>query len=340
MIEQNPRYIDKLHQQKINVLGSIFPYNVSLLPLHFKNFKMSTKQKQFLSSKLKSISNVSTVLGDNYAEAIDTIIEYLISFDSQCNGTGSNDMAAYLKELFGSDSSRVIDQIMDSYKWELCSSTVSNQKENTKGKSKNLNPAAEKKTNQSKTTNLSSSHTPNKPGKSTGNNTRDNTIESIMAIGTHRHKESNKASELTLSKSLNQAVDKKKTTLTSHQTKKQSADLIIFANGSIISQKKKRRCGCMATRHPMIASCINCGRITCEMETSIEDVGACLFCGAFLQLTISSDDAVALNLNDKTVAAYRQKDKLLQFDKENAKRTQVHDAQVRTTYNFSSFSEL
>lgn len=86
-------------------------------------------------------------------------------------------------------------------------------------------------------------------------------------------------------------------------------------------------CGCFATHHEFYTSCLYCGRIHCNLEGP----GECIYCGADLVPPLSADIACeVLNAaNDVVVfSAYQQKDKLLTFDKEHAKRTQVHDAQV------------
>jgi hypothetical protein len=94
------------------------------------------------------------------------------------------------------------------------------------------------------------------------------------------------------------------------------------------SDTKRQICGCFATHHEYCTSCMSCGRIHC----SIEGFGACLFCGSDLFPPLSAEivcDALGYQENNEIVrGAYLQKDKLLQFDKEHAKRTQVHDAQV------------
>lgn len=44
-------------------------------------------------------------------------------------------------------------------------------------------------------------------------------------------------------------------------------------------------------------------------------------------MPISAEMATAMRFDADTIRAYAQKDKLLMFDREHAKRTQVHDAQ-------------
>jgi len=54
----------------------------------------------------------------------------------------------------------------------------------------------------------------------------------------------------------------------------------------------------------------------------------CGFCGSALKLPMTADMAALAKLDALTVKAYAQKDKLLLFDREHAKRTHVHDAQA------------
>lgn len=56
--------------------------------------------------------------------------------------------------------------------------------------------------------------------------------------------------------------------------------------GSTASDREKRKCNCMATRHPLLdmaPNCLDCGKIICVKE----GLGPCTFCGAQL---MSSDD--------------------------------------------------
>jgi hypothetical protein len=90
-------------------------------------------------------------------------------------------------------------------------------------------------------------------------------------------------------------------------------------------QQQEFRCGCFATRHRFIASCIGCGRISCEKE----GFGLCLHCSIPILAPISAEELGARGVTNVLVLnAYKHKDKLLVFDKENTKRTQVYDAQV------------
>ena len=88
--------------------------------------------------------------------------------------------------------------------------------------------------------------------------------------------------------------------------------------------KDRTRCGCQSTVHAFLSSCFLCGRIICEVEGPFN----CFNCNAAFVPTITGDEAEAAGYGQDTVHAYRQKDKLMVFDKEHAKRTKVFDAQA------------
>lgn len=84
------------------------------------------------------------------------------------------------------------------------------------------------------------------------------------------------------------------------------------------------KCNCMASRHKFNTSCKGCGWIACVNHQHSK----CNFCDEVLQPTMNSEEAILLGYDEATVKAYKMLDKLLQFDKENAQRTHVHDAQA------------
>ena len=90
------------------------------------------------------------------------------------------------------------------------------------------------------------------------------------------------------------------------------------------SLENRKKCGCQSTVHPFLSSCYLCGRIICEVEGPFN----CYNCNAAFVPTINGDEAEAAGYGQDTVDAYRQKDKLMIYDKEHAKRTKVYDAQA------------
>lgn len=84
----------------------------------------------------------------------------------------------------------------------------------------------------------------------------------------------------------------------------------------------------MAKRHNFFTSCINCGFIVCDQDEEITSSLQCPYCNAALLLPMNADEAQLIGENESVVEAYRLKDKLLIFDKENTKRTHVFDAQA------------
>lgn len=148
--------------------------------------------------------------------------------------------------------------------------------------------------------------------------------------------------------------------------------LEIQTNPTLSTQdSSKRKCNCMATRHPLLEAapnCLNCGKIICIKE----GIGPCTFCNTPLlnaseiqsmvrilrdergkekmaannatqkradvamaprpfstpkaTTPMSSNPASDVDSeNEKLVKAKQHRDKLLAFQAQNAKRTQVHD---------------
>lgn len=143
--------------------------------------------------------------------------------------------------------------------------------------------------------------------------------------------------------------------------------LEIQTNPSLSAQDStKRKCNCMATRHPLLdaaPNCLNCGKIICVKE----GLGPCTFCKTPL---LSADETQSMirilreergkekmaannagqkraevahaprpfstpkttapisdadSENERLAKAKQHRDKLLAFQAQNAKRTQVHD---------------
>lgn len=148
--------------------------------------------------------------------------------------------------------------------------------------------------------------------------------------------------------------------------------LEIQTNPTLASQdNKKRKCNCMATRHPLLdaaPNCLNCGKVICVKE----GIGPCTFCNSPLlsaeeiqtMVRVLRDErgkekmaannasqkradvslaprpfstprsTTPLSSNptsdvesesEKLAKAKQHRDKLLAFQAQNAKRTQVHD---------------
>ena len=84
-----------------------------------------------------------------------------------------------------------------------------------------------------------------------------------------------------------------------------------------------------------VGSCIGCGKIYGSAEGHILDSGRCLFCKerkvfpSLRQSELSQKSLGGIKENQiaGVMRAYEVKDRLLQFDSENATRTHVHDAQ-------------
>uniref|UniRef100_A0AAQ6IIM6 Activating signal cointegrator 1 n=1 Tax=Anabas testudineus TaxID=64144 RepID=A0AAQ6IIM6_ANATE len=109
----------------------------------------------------------------------------------------------------------------------------------------------------------------------------------------------------------------------------------------------RQACECLAQKHRLINNCISCGRIVCEQEGS----GPCLFCGNLVctreeQEILQRDSNKSQKLRKKLMGdcgerdylphqeakmktglekAVQHKDKLLEYDRNSVRRTQVLD---------------
>lgn len=83
--------------------------------------------------------------------------------------------------------------------------------------------------------------------------------------------------------------------------------------------KAKIICGCFGTIHKPLTNCLHCGRISCEKE----GYDYCPFCSFLIEkVKIVSIPGEEFN------KAVMHKERLLQFDRENASRTVVYDDQA------------
>ena len=99
--------------------------------------------------------------------------------------------------------------------------------------------------------------------------------------------------------------------------------------------KQRQPCNCQSSRHPLINNCLSCGKIICAQEGS----GPCLFCG---NLVVTNEEQVILDKKNKKSdhlykrlvgdesrtqyqAAIDNKNRLLEYQANSAKRTQIID---------------
>nr|XP_061830899.1 activating signal cointegrator 1-like [Nerophis lumbriciformis] len=133
---------------------------------------------------------------------------------------------------------------------------------------------------------------------------------------------------------------KKKSKFTSLYGKEGQDKLTVILPG-------RHSCECLAQKHRLINNCISCGRIVCEQEGS----GPCLFCGSLVctkeeQEILLRDSNKSQKLRKKLMGdcserdylapqeakvkaglekAVQHKEKLLEYDRNSVKRTQVLD---------------
>ena len=75
----------------------------------------------------------------------------------------------------------------------------------------------------------------------------------------------------------------------------------------------------------MAGSCVFCGRVVCDAEATASSsgptvLGACPTCGNAVVPPLTTDQIISLGGDAATIGAYQQKDKLMTFDREHAKR--------------------
>lgn len=116
--------------------------------------------------------------------------------------------------------------------------------------------------------------------------------------------------------------------------KKKTKYVNMLSQGDVLL-KGRHKCDCEAKRHSLVNNCLNCGRIICKQE----NVGPCLFCGELVcypdqQAILQTNTKQAESLYNKLMEqkpskslenSLKQRDKLLEFDRNSARRTKVID---------------
>jgi len=129
-----------------------------------------------------------------------------------------------------------------------------------------------------------------------GNNNNDEKDEQSTLYSSHGSIKNNQASNLTV-------TDPSKY----HQQQQPIIDKYQPTSG-----KAKLVCGCFGKKHKPLTNCLYCGRISCELE----GYHYCPFCTYMVEPGIEGDDKASI-----------QKNRLLRFDREFARRTQIIDDQ-------------
>ena len=87
----------------------------------------------------------------------------------------------------------------------------------------------------------------------------------------------------------------------------------------------REQCSCVAKvdlgGHPLIGNCLECGRVIC----AVEDYGSCLFCAASAESVHWLDAGGSGGRDGESDEAVAQKDRLIQYDREGARRTKIYD---------------
>ncbi|XP_050431923.1 activating signal cointegrator 1 isoform X2 [Adelges cooleyi] len=144
-------------------------------------------------------------------------------------------------------------------------------------------------------------------------------------------------------KNQDQTKDAEKNPQKSEPKSKNKKYVNIFSDEGINQQeiflKGRHKCDCQASKHGLINNCLSCGRIVCKQEGS----GPCVVCG---ELVCSNDEKLLLNCNNNKskelynqlieltvqaksdIKALEHRNKLLEYDRTSAKRTNVIDDQM------------
>ncbi|CUV05295.1 unnamed protein product [Cryptosporidium hominis] len=106
------------------------------------------------------------------------------------------------------------------------------------------------------------------------------------------------------------------------------SDSNIGADSSVLVE-----CGCYAKLHAIYITCIQCGRISCELEKDIIELNnECIFCKSKLVKGDSGDFISEGNNEDEEIAHYFQalerRDRLLEYAKNSTSRTRVIDEET------------
>ncbi|XP_032670487.1 activating signal cointegrator 1 [Odontomachus brunneus] len=118
--------------------------------------------------------------------------------------------------------------------------------------------------------------------------------------------------------------------------KKKTKFVNLYTEGAVLL-KGRHKCNCEARRHDLVNNCFECGRIVCAQEGS----GPCFFCGELVcspnqQAILQSKSKQANILKNKLMEqkptknlddSLKQRDKLLEYDRNSARRTKVIDDQ-------------
>ncbi|XP_020278553.1 activating signal cointegrator 1 [Pseudomyrmex gracilis] len=117
------------------------------------------------------------------------------------------------------------------------------------------------------------------------------------------------------------------------KVEKKKPKFVNVSQGNVLL-KGRHKCNCEAKEHQLVNNCLNCGRIVCQQEGA----GPCYFCNelvctpeeqAILQSNSKKADRLFKKLMEKKPKGYeeslKQRDKLLEFDRNSARRTKVID---------------
>lgn len=107
-------------------------------------------------------------------------------------------------------------------------------------------------------------------------------------------------------------------------------------NSKSKSHELPKPCYCLAIKHDYVTNCTHCGYILCQIDkdnqtivinSDNEETYTCPKCQKLCMKPLSYEEAKEKGYDESTLRSYKQKDTLLLYDREHAKRTVVRDAQ-------------
>mmetsp|Transcript_6061 Transcript_6061/g.12468 ORF Transcript_6061/g.12468 Transcript_6061/m.12468 type:complete len:306 (-) Transcript_6061:179-1096(-) len=250
------------------------------------------------------------LLGFEEGEAED-LLEHLFTIDSD------DDLSEYLVQLLGGQTPEMIDFVENMSRYrrgESIASVAENQGEDDRKES--VKTAAAVSSNQ-ETAALDSFR-----AMATGNNTK--TAKKNAGRKNTNQKQGGKSrvpppKNVNNRKSPPPQTDQVQNPLDSsssfsvHNPTRQQEKKDVVEKSRPARGKAKVVCGCFGTKYKALTNCLYCGRIICEKE----GYGFCPFCGFMVEEAV-----------DGNGKAFQQKERLLRFDRDFARRTQVFDDQA------------
>ena len=293
---------------------------------------MSTHQKLSIQHHLASILNLSPTDDDDY---ISEILDQLLCIENP------DDVKEYLGNFMTDDSSGDVDLFVDNLcqfksSDEAPASKIYNEPVEIKDeKSERVTPASTRILDEGAAQREAVRLRELEARERQREEQRKLQIKKIEEERLQQRKKGENAANEQSASKWEQKVSKNKSNTSQHTTtpkaaanqsakcipKKTAAQAISQKSSNPILSKPlkgnpKTICGCFGNHHPPLTNCLQCGRISCELE----GYDYCPFCNNLITKVATS----GITNNDSAMA---HKERLLEYDRTSASRTYVHDDQ-------------